>query len=186
MTPSTPYKPFFAVMSLAVALGFVHVTLVSGQRDLLNAKVAAWQAAQGQIETLARMKRADDDLARFRASLPEQTDLPKMVAFVSETAEEHRLPIPSVTYDHEETDLPGLTAVSISFDVAGDYLDIRHFIDALEQSDLFLIIEQLTLAASTGSTDADQVRLQIRIAAYMRKATAPRRNAVKQEPGQIG
>ena len=186
MTPSAQYKPFFVVVFLAAALGFVHVTLVSGQRDLLNARVAAWQAEQGQIDTLARMKRADDDLTTFRARLPSLPDLPKMAAFVSETAEAHRLPIPSVTYDHEDVDLPGLTAVSISFDVAGDYLDIRHFINALEQSDLFLIIEQLTLTASTGATDEDRVRLQIRIAAYMRKAAAPLRNKVKHEQGQIG
>ena len=185
MKPSASYKPFFAVAFLAVVLGFVHATLVSGQRDLLNTKVAAWQAEQGQIDTLIRMKRAHDDLARFRATLPEQTDLPKIVAFVSETAEAYRLPIPSVAYDHEETDLPGLTALSISFDVTGDYLDIRRFIDALEQSDHFFLIEQLALTTSIGEMDADRVRLQIRIAAYMRRAEALERSQAKRQPERI-
>jgi len=171
---------------LAAALVFVHATLVSGQRDVRNAKVATWQADQGQIDTLARMKRADDDLALFRARLPEQADLPKIVSFVSEAAEAHHLPIPSVTYAHEETDLPRLTAVSISFDVTGDYLDVRHFINALEQSDLFFIIEQLTLTATNGEADNDHVRLQIRIAAYTRKAAAPERNKIKPARGRIG
>lgn len=182
MTPSAQYKPFIAVVFLVAVLGYVHFTLVSGQRGVLNARVAAWQGEQGQIDTLSQIKRADDDLTRFRARLPTQTDLPKMVAYVSETAEAHRLPIPSVTYDHEETDLPGLTALTISFDVTGDYLDTRHFIDALERSDLFFIIEQLTLTASNREAESDRVRLQIRLAAYLRKADVPERHPAKQPP----
>jgi len=186
VTPSAQYKPLFGVVLLAVALGFVHLTLVSGQRDRLNARAVAWQADQAQIGLLTQIERADGDLLRFRAGLPGQADLPKMVAFVSETAETHRLPIPSVAYDHEAVAAPGLAAVSISFDVTGDYLDIRRFIDALERSDLFLVIEQLTLAASNGEADRDRVRLQIRVAAYMRKADALRRKEVQPQPGRLG
>jgi len=186
VTPSARYQPLLAVVFLVAALWFIHATLVSGQVDTRNANTAAWDAAAAQKETLRQMKAADDDLAQFHARLPKQTDLPKMVAFVSETAEAHRLPIPSVTYDHEEVEAPGLTAVSISFDVTGDYLDVRHFINALERSDLFLVIQQLTLTAANGEADNDRVRLQIRMTAYMQKADAPDRNRAKQNPGRIG
>jgi len=186
MTPPTQYKPFFAILFLAVALGFVHFRLVVGQQERLAQKVASRQAAQAERAIFLQMKRADEGLLRFLSRLPKQADLPKMVAAVSETAEAYQLPIPSVIYDHEDADVAGLTAVSISFDVTGDYLNIRQFINALEQSDLFFVIEQVTLATSIGEVEEHPVRLQIRLAAYMRSTDVPARSGLKQLLRQIG
>jgi hypothetical protein len=62
--------------------------------------------------------------------------------------------------------LPNLERVNIETAVAGDYLKIAHFINALERDKLLFIIDQIALSAPPGGL----VQLQIKFETFMKEA----------------
>ncbi|MBI3804496.1 MAG: type 4a pilus biogenesis protein PilO [Nitrospirae bacterium] len=147
---------------------FVHLGMVVPLQTEIDTKEAAWQAERPKISQLTLLKSAQQDLVLFRENLPKETALPELVSFISETAGSNRLSIPSISYQPEKVDVPGLMKVGIAFNVKGHYPDIRNFIYRLERSRHFLIIENLVLASAFKEGEA--IQLQLRIAAYLREA----------------
>jgi Tfp pilus assembly protein PilO len=143
---------------------FVHRGMVVPLQKEIAAKETAWQAERPKIGQLTTLKTAQQDLMLFRQRLPEETALPEVVSFVSESAAAHRLSIPAISYQPENVGGPGLMRVLISFSVKGNYRDIRNLIYRLEQSRYFLVLENLMLASS--SREGEAIQLQLRIAAY--------------------
>ncbi|TAK05784.1 MAG: hypothetical protein EPO39_10535 [Candidatus Manganitrophaceae bacterium] len=151
---------------LAGILLFVHAGLLVPLQKEIAAKETAWQSERPKIGQLTLLKTTQEDLVLFRERLPEETALPELVSFVSESAAAHHLSIPAISYQPEKIDAPGLMKVLISFNVKGNYREIRNLIYRLEQSRYFLVIENLVLASSVKEGEA--IQLQLRIAAYFR------------------
>ncbi|GEM_PF-5378054 len=160
-------RHLLVLLLLAAVLLFVHEGLVAPLEKEIAAKESAWQAERPKIGQLTRLKATQEDLLLFREHLPEGTSLPDLVSFISGAAAAHHLLIPSISYQPEKVEVPGLMKVLIPFNVKGNYREIRNLIYELEQSDYFLVIENLVLASSVKEGEA--IQLQLRIAAYFRE-----------------
>ena len=138
--------------------------------ESLAAKEASWQSERPKIGQLPRLKTAHEDLLQFWQTLPEKTVFPQLISFISESASEHRLFIPAISYQPDKVEIPGMMKVLISFNVKGSYQEIRKLIDELERSRYFLVIENLVLASS--AKEGEVIQLQLRIASYLRDKSA--------------
>lgn len=70
----------------------------------------------------------------------------------------------SEKYDQKDPGIDGLQRIEISADVSGDYLQLVRFINSLERSKLFFIVDDLALAGEQSGT----VKLQIKLETYLR------------------
>lgn len=70
----------------------------------------------------------------------------------------------SARYEEMESDLPGLRHLRISANVTGDYLQEVKFINSVERSRMFFIIDNVNLAEQTGGV----VRLGVTLETYLK------------------
>jgi Tfp pilus assembly protein PilO len=181
MTPLSKNGHLVAVSIFAAIWVAFHFVILARDQDALTASEATFRTKRAEVSTLATIKTAQEDLLRFRTHLSKETDLPQLIAFLSRMSEAHGLAIPSVAYAPKSSDLPDVSAISITFTVSGAYSEIRTFIDAIERAKPFFIIEHLTLS-SEREEETGAVKLQIKIAAYTRRVEATQEIAPKEIP----
>ena len=157
--------PLLIVGALAAALLFFHFGVVGRAQNQLEAKEEAWKLERPKIGQLALLKTTQEDLVRFRKALPPETAFPQLISFISDLADKRSLSIPGISYQPAETEAPSVARILISFNLKGDYRDIRKFIYEIEQSSYFLIIENMVLASSP--KEGEKIQLELRTAAYL-------------------
>lgn len=67
-------------------------------------------------------------------------------------------------YDQKEAAIEGLQRIEIQADVSGDYLQLVKFINSMERSKLFFVIDDLGLGGEQNGT----VKLQMKLETYLR------------------
>lgn len=176
-------RPLLGVALLSAGALFFHFAVLVPLDENLRAKEKSWRSERPKIGQLTRLKTAQEDLLQFRETLPVETALPQLVSFISDSAGEHRLSIPAISYQPDKVEIPGIVKVVISFNVKGRYQEVRKLIYTLEQSHYFLVIENLVLASSVKEGEA--IQLQLRIASYLRNKSAREPAAAEQSgPGR--
>jgi len=116
---------------------------------------------QGLPEKLGR---ARGDIASFyKERFPDRfSAIPEVLGKLSS---EHGVRLTDVKYEAAETELTGLQQVTMDAGLSGDYAKVVSFINALERSQTFFLIDSITLGDEGGGGD---VRLQIRIISVLR------------------
>jgi type IV pilus assembly protein PilO len=71
-----------------------------------------------------------------------------------------------VHYATEDAGIPGIERLKVDTGVAGDYLKIAHFINALERDKLLFLIHQITVSGQPAGT----VELQIKFETFLKGA----------------
>lgn len=71
----------------------------------------------------------------------------------------------NVKYDEKDAPIEGLRKLIMEASISGDYLQEVKFINALERSKMFFLIDGITLGEQQGN-----VRLQLKLETYMRGA----------------
>jgi type IV pilus assembly protein PilO len=74
--------------------------------------------------------------------------------------------VASERYAQKDADIPNLQRVEIDADVSGDYMPLAKFINSLERSQLFFMIDGLDL----GGEQSGAVRLHIKLETYLRNS----------------
>jgi Tfp pilus assembly protein PilO len=169
-----------------VLTGLVVVLLLDGVLLVVN-----WRAARAsmhsQREQAARLNRQADQLAsdvtraeairgripqvkqnsdRFYADqfLPAATGYSSIVAELGELAGHSGLKTGGISFKQKELEKRGVTEIQISASVEGDYPSLIHFINGLERSKNFYLLDDLRLASvTTGS-----IKLQLELRTYFR------------------
>ena len=75
--------------------------------------------------------------------------------------------IAAIKYDDKDTSVEGLRNLNIELALSGSYLQEVKFINALERSKLFFLIDGVTLVEQQGN-----VRLQLKVETYLRSGAA--------------
>lgn len=184
------YRPLAATAFLIGLFLFVHFGIVERAQSEIASKESAWNLERPKIGRLTLLKTAQEDLIRFKETLPEETILPRLVSFISRLAESRRLVMPTISYQPHKTEAPEVAKIMISFSLKGDYREIRRFIYEIERSHYFLIIENVVLASSVkegekiGRPGAERpIELQLQMAAYLRPTET---NEKAPRPGGAG
>lgn len=83
---------------------------------------------------------------------------------IGKLAAQSGIKIGSVKYDMKDASVLGLQRVQIEADMAGDYLQLVRFINSLERSQMFFLVDSVQL----GGEQAGTVRLQMKMETYLK------------------
>ncbi|HUR36817.1 MAG TPA: GspMb/PilO family protein [Terriglobales bacterium] len=124
-----------------------------------------------------KLVKARTDISTFyKERLPERfSAIPETLG---ELSSDHDVHLSDVKYETNDTNFPGIQEVTMEATLSGDYASVVHFINSLERSKVFLLIDKVTLAEE-GATGAGDVRLQIRLLSVLRPQVAPGNAAPK-------
>jgi hypothetical protein len=81
-------------------------------------------------------------------------------------AKENNVEFATVHYTTEDTDLPDTKRVAVDAALAGDYVQVMKFINALERSKMLFLVDGITLGQQAGA-GGGTVRLSIKLETYM-------------------
>ena len=114
-------------------------------------------------ELVERLRDNQQDVEEFRSQrlATEAERLTRLIAEVKDLARRAGVEPSSVRYPEEAIKGVGLSRRSIVFSVDGTYVGLRRFINFLELSELFLILEEVSLAGRPGDSEALRISLQV-------------------------
>jgi len=111
------------------------------------------------------------DCNRFDGSLlPASTGNSAVTAELDELAKKSGLQIQSLNFRHKEIAGRNLTQVDLDTTVIGDYTNIVKFMNNLQRSQNFYIVESLNLQAEGQSGKPGGMRIGLRMRTYFRTA----------------
>jgi hypothetical protein len=125
--------------------------------DLKARETAPWRGLDKKIPE-TKLQIADFYRDRFPGGYAEISNS------VGKIATESGVKISTEKYDQKPTDIDGVQRVTVQADVSGDYLQLVRFINTLERSKLFFIVNDLELQGEQNG----QVKLQIKVDTYLR------------------
>jgi len=113
-----------------------------------------------------KLKQASADITDFY-----KDRFPAQYSSVSEElgklAAANGVQIAAIKYDDKDTPVEGLRNLSIELSLSGSYLEEVKFINALERSKLFFLVDGVTLGEQQGN-----VRLQLKVETYLHSGAA--------------
>ena len=110
-----------------------------------------------------KLAQAETDLTGFyRDRLPAQASA--VPEELGKLADANGVRVTEVRYTSEAAALAGLQRVSMDATLAGDYLQVAKFINALERDRMFFVIGEVTLSEQQGGF----VRLQLKLETYLK------------------
>ncbi len=165
------YIVLAVLLLLDVAAVVLLMTPIAGRESLrqqelreawLNLKARESAPWRGLDKKIPQAKREID--AFYRDRFPSSysaisTDLDKIAA-------ESGVKVSSERYAQKDAEIPSVQRVEIDADVSGDYVPLAKFINSLERSQLFFLIDGLDL----GGEQSGSVRLHIRLETYLRNS----------------
>ena len=178
-----------AVILSAIAVGaallvFLPLRPSAGQKEAdLNAAKLRSKQLEAEVEPLRslpdKLVKARADIATFyKERFPDRfSAIPETIGNLSS---EHGVRLSDVKYETNETNFSGIQEVTMEANLSGDYAKVVRFINALERSKVFLLVDRITLAEE-GDAGRGEVRLQIRILSVLRSRTGT--TAAVNQPG---
>lgn len=169
--------PFGLVMIAALGLA---ASLWIGWRSpaemLLAEREGAFQSAKQNYARLQttriqqeRMKIARDKAESEKHRLPTQSEFSALSISISELGQQEHVSIPGMTYTVQKKDKGLPVKATMTFKVTGDYTSIYKFIQRLEQTEPYLVIESLDAArVDHSSTAAALVEFNMKVVTFLR------------------
>jgi Tfp pilus assembly protein PilO len=137
------------------------------QRDLLTQQYTPLNADVARARAISeKLPRVQGDCDNFiRNNLREASGGYSVVlADLGQIAEKAGLRAPNTSFRQEQRGPRGIVEVRITAAVEGDYSSLVRFINGLERSPNFYLLNSLTLASSTGGV----IRLNLELRTYFR------------------
>ncbi len=172
MDKDTLFHPRQYPVSLSLLWGVMtiflifHFTYQIPLQEQLGRAEIDWRAGRETISVLDQIENTENELRSFREILPSREGFPEIITMLSKLAKQHSLTIPEINYESQEIENQKLTEVDFAFGVLGKYEDIRTFIQSLELSRQFFLIEDLGLL-KPGTKINDPILLQMQVAVYL-------------------
>ncbi len=105
---------------------------------------------------------AAQDLSKFRQTIPDYQEFTGLIEELLVLSSRARLNITKISYNSAQLKESELLQYSLTFNVAGDYDQVKRFIHSLEQSTRLIAIEQIGLQGS----DDKGVNLRLNLVTY--------------------
>lgn len=107
---------------------------------------------------------ASHDLSQFYEAIPEYQEFTSLIEELLVLSNRAQLDIAQISYASAELKELPLLKFNLSFNVAGEYAQLKKFIHSLEQSSRLVTIKQIGLAG----TDEDGVNLRLNLETFFR------------------
>ena len=163
-----------AIAFVAALLVFLPLRPSAEQKEAdLNAAKLRSKQLEAEVDPLRSLP---DKLVKARADIATfyQERFPDRFSAIPETignlSSEHGVRLSDVKYETSDTNFTGIQEVTMEANLSGDYAKVVRFINALERSKVFLLVDTITLAEE-GDAGRGDVRLQVRILSVLRSRT---------------
>ena len=176
-TMETARKKFMLLLGifLAVDVGLIAYLIWPGsnpttrkiEEDQLRGEERVKARVVGPLIGIdAKLVQTREDIKKFRAEkLP--TRYSQISGELIKLAQANGVTLGNVLYKPDDTGIPNLRVIGIDTGVAGDYVKIAHFINALERDKFVFVINQINFRAGPqGGT----VELQINFETFLQEA----------------
>jgi type IV pilus assembly protein PilO len=161
-----------AVDVIAIAVFFSPlVGSEASRRDQLDQAWKELQQKTREVEPLRGLDKkipvARKEITDFYAQrLPSQDSA--ISADLGKVATQSGIRIENIKYSEKDPDTVGVRRVEIEADLAGDYLQLVRFVNALERDQLFFLVDSVVL----GGEQNGVVKLQLKLETYLRTGIA--------------
>jgi Tfp pilus assembly protein PilO len=162
-----------AIVLLILSAGAVAVLLSPVGRGR-SAREQEYNQVRQEYQSKLREEGPARDIDQRLANARKQTDrfyqerILSRYADIADTigrlASENHVQVTSIHYDAKDTDIAGLQQISIGTQITGDYNNQMRFINALERSKPFFMIDSVNLAGS----ESGGVRLDMKLETFKR------------------
>jgi len=152
----------------AVALFFS--TLVGSQRGREEQMQNLWRTLQSKTREVAPLRGLDKKVVLARQQIDDfyKNRLPSQDSAIADSlgklASASGVRMGGIKYKIEDPQPVGLRQVSIDADFDGDYLHLVRFLNELERSHLFFLVDSVSL----GGEQAGMVKLQMKLETYLK------------------
>jgi type IV pilus assembly protein PilO len=134
----------------------VELNVLRQQRALLAADVARAKKIRGELDDVEQ----DSEVFFQKQIMPAQSGYSALIGNFGDLARAAGVRTSNITYRTGDPDKRGVIEVEIGASVSGDYANIVRFINGLEHSDTFYVLDSLTLGA--GSSGGLGLNLHLR------------------------
>lgn len=112
------------------------------------------------------------DCEKFEKSLPAESTISSSIASeLDEIAKKSNLKIDNLTEHQKEVANRGMAEVSIEATVSGNYTSVVRFVNGLQRSQRFFVVDGLTLATDSQNQAATGlIRVALHVRTYFREA----------------
>lgn len=171
------HRVMLIVLSLLLLANFILFALVE---QVLAPKVAALEnhyiIRQAEVRQLLRHRTgpastpeqmfvlASRDLADFTAQIPVYLDFTGLIEELLLLAKQANLNITRIAYEPSPVKGIDLLSYDLSFNLTGDYAQLKQFIHSLEQSSRLMVIREIGLQSAEGG----QVSLRLKLETFFR------------------
>ncbi len=155
---------FLVLLLLALNLFFSLVYLGPSYQGLADEEQSL-QGSRSRISQLLQYRKAEAGLEEVQTSFIKQQELAQLVKLFPDLAKRYKLSLPEVNYQIERGGREHFKRISLSFNLVGRYDNIRRFIHETERLNLFLYIEDLSIAGS--SRNPQNLTMEIRMVAHL-------------------
>jgi len=157
-----------ALVLIAVAVVVILSLNASRQAETfqsLHSQVQNRRGAMVPPQTVEdRVKEAREQIAKlYEDRFPDKASA--IFEQLGKLAGENKVQLNQANYKTEESDLPGIEQVDVAASLTGDYVQTMKFINSLERSKMFFIVDGVSFSEQSGGGN---VRLAIRLATFMR------------------
>ncbi len=174
----TRRKVKLALTTLAVvdvvAIVVYFSPLVGSELSRREAMSQRWKELQQKTREVEPLRGLDKKIPVARKEIDNfyAQRLPSQDSAISEDigklAAQNGVKIGSIKYSFRDPEPVGVRRVEIEADLAGDYLQLVRFINALERNQLFFLVDSVAL----GGEQAGVVRLQLKVETYLKTGAA--------------
>ena len=199
ISPQSPWRARLKIWLPALLLVVLNLVVLSTYRFLLagqtqiqagrterrQARVAELEAERRILDaTVTEAQRNRDLVDRLYSEwlTPESERLTAVISEVKKLAEVAGVEYSSFSYPDQLLEEEGLVKRSLVFSVEGTYLELRSFINLIEVSDLFLMLESVRLTG--GSREGPQVRVSMTVSTLF--VLEPTGGSGADQPGAAG
>jgi len=167
-------RNLYAIAAILIVVDVIALFILIAPGSASAEMADEFQKLRLQVQTKSRSVVPPDQVqqrvneARKQISQFEQDRIPAQPSDLSvelgKLASEAGVHLGTVRYDELDSDIPGLRHYRISAGIAGDYLQAVKFINSLERSRHFYVIDSV----SFGEQQQGGVRLAINLDAYLK------------------
>jgi type IV pilus assembly protein PilO len=144
--------------------------LVGSELSRRSEMTGFWKELQQKTRDVEPLRGLDKKIPVARKEIDDfyTQRLPSQDSAISEDigklAAQNGVKIGSIKYTFKDPEPVGVRQVEVEADLAGDYLQLVRFINALERNQLFFLVDSVAL----GGEQAGVVRLQLRVETYLK------------------
>jgi len=161
------------VFLLAVVSGVLWIYLLGPQQRQRNELHGAWTDKRHYLHdpesarSLRVYRSNEEALKKFRATVPAQSELPRVLGQVTDIAALHGASIMGMSYKPVPSSINGMLGYNLTVSAKGSYAALKHILANLQALHSLVYVDSISIASP--DPQGNQVVADVRMVLYLRQ-----------------